>query len=574
MITEASQLLKGVRFPVLDHGHVILMDFMGSDADIVQAARTSYQAGTKHVSDDSTLLHYLMRHRHSTPFEMCLDGETRIPTFSQNRAVVKHYTMRQIADAFTAGGKANSWVKLLRIRTVNPKNGMVLRTSIKRAWCTGQKDAFQVSVRHLNRSIVATGNHPFLCEDGVFRPLEDLKVGDRVAMNGLPATSAEVRSAVCDMRRGGKKLAEISDAMGMPSSTVWKIIKAEGLNYRLPRKTGFLKKQAGLHVDPRQIARRMLKKSTCVLCEDNGQHVHHIDENPHNNEIDNLVRLCPKHHKHVHTGSLLKKVFFAEITEIASVGMRDVYDLEVDSEHHCFVAEGFVVHNCEVKLHVRVPMDTWRQWIRHRMASVNEYSTRYSEAIDDAAQTRPGEWRLQATTNRQGSGGLIQDAELGLQLSQRESDFQQHAKDVYRERLACGVAREQARKDLPLSTYTEAIWKIDLHNMFHFLGLRMESHAQKEIRTYATVIGESIVSVLFPESWKAFVDYRLNAMTLHGREIDIVSKMLASPNSAWRTESCWRRYLPEEWQGARCRERDEFYAKLKRLGLMQNQDVV
>ena len=122
---------------------------------------------------------------------------------------------------------------------------------------------------------------------------------------------------------------------------------------------------------------------------------------------------------------------------------------------------------CEIKFHVRVPMDCWRQWIRHRTASVNEYSTRYSDAIDSMQKTPATGWRVQASANKQGSGGEVEES-VGRRLTENEVSFQQQAREVYNERLEAGVAREQARKDLPLSTYTEAYWKIDLHNLLHF----------------------------------------------------------------------------------------------------------
>ncbi len=103
----------------------------------------------------------------------------------------------------------------------------------------------------------------------------------------------------------------------------------------------------------------------------------------------------------------------------------------------------------EIKLLVRVPMDCWRQWIRHRTANVNEYSTRYSLAIDAMQTTTPDAWRTQATQNRQGSGELL-DAEQGAILSAAEAQFQASARELYEQRIAQGVAREQARKDLPL----------------------------------------------------------------------------------------------------------------------------
>jgi thymidylate synthase (FAD) len=176
---------------------------------------------------------------------------------------------------------------------------------------------------------------------------------------------------------------------------------------------------------------------------------------------------------------------------------------------------------CELKLHVRVPMDTWRQWIRHRTANVNEYSTRYSVAIDAAQRTPPGAWRAQATTNRQGSAGWIPEG-IGAALTEGETDLHQRARKTYGDRLAAGVAREQARKDLPLSTYTEAYWKIDLHNLLHFLRLRMAPAAQLEIRSYASVIGHEVVSRWCPMVWEAFEEYSLDAVTLSRAEREIL----------------------------------------------------
>jgi thymidylate synthase (FAD) len=176
---------------------------------------------------------------------------------------------------------------------------------------------------------------------------------------------------------------------------------------------------------------------------------------------------------------------------------------------------------CELKIHVRVPMDVWRQWIRHRTASVNEYSTRYSIAIDAAQRTEPDAWRMQSKGNRQGSSGLV-SPEVGAELTERERAVQDACRAAYEERIGHGVAREQARKDLPLSTYTEAYWKMDLHNLLHFLALRLHESAQEEIRAYARVIGEEIVAKWCPLAWEAFEDYRLGGRFLSAEEAAIV----------------------------------------------------
>jgi thymidylate synthase (FAD) len=223
----------------------------------------------------------------------------------------------------------------------------------------------------------------------------------------------------------------------------------------------------------------------------------------------------------------------------------------------------------ELKLLVRVPMDCWRQWIRHRTANVNEYSTRYSVAIDSAQTTPPDAWRTQATQNRQGSGHPLPE-ELGRQLSEDEKQLHRHARQVYEARLQAGVAREQARKDLPLATYTEAYWKIDLHNLLHFLALRMDSHAQEEIRLYAEAIGHNIVKPLFPIVWEAFIDYRLDSTFLSRLERGVIQRLLQSGGAPPYSDPDFLAAQDETWRGlTRCREREECREKLVQLGLLR-----
>jgi thymidylate synthase (FAD) len=225
----------------------------------------------------------------------------------------------------------------------------------------------------------------------------------------------------------------------------------------------------------------------------------------------------------------------------------------------------------ELKFVVRVPMDCWRQWIRHRTASVNEYSTRYSLAIDSMQATHDDEWRAQATNNRQGSGDLVPKA-VGHKLTQSETELQSFARRVYEERLEAGIAREQARKDLPLATYTEAYWKIDLHNLLHFLALRMDSHAQLEIRRYAETIGQQIVQPLFPLVWEAFLDYRVEAMRLTKLDRGVIQRLVAQAGSKGlpASQEGFLAAQDPSWQSLeRSRERDECLQKLVSLGLVK-----
>ena len=221
---------------------------------------------------------------------------------------------------------------------------------------------------------------------------------------------------------------------------------------------------------------------------------------------------------------------------------------------------------CEIKLHIRVPMDTWRQWIRHRTANVNEYSTRYSLAIDSAQMTDESEWRLQSGGNRQGSAGFF-SSEEGKSFSAEEKSLYEHSKNVYLKRIESGMAREQARKDLPLSTYTEAYWKTDLHNLLHFLALRMDEHAQLEIRKYAILIGEEIVKRWCPVVWEAFMDYSFHSDSLSRIERELIRLINSGSNEDIMKKAAEFGFLNPDFTLKKSREREEFEEKMKDLGI-------
>jgi thymidylate synthase (FAD) len=248
---------------------------------------------------------------------------------------------------------------------------------------------------------------------------------------------------------------------------------------------------------------------------------------------------------------------------------------------------------CEAKFIFRVPMDILRQIIRHRTAHLNELSTRYSIAIDSAAEAQS--WREQSKTNKQGSDGEIyqwpEDFEIpayikddireGFKtagpkeyLSFREAATQEFSREVYEERLRFGIAREQARKDLPLSTYTELYWKCDLRNILNFLSLRMDAHAQLEIREIANVIYD-ICKQLFPLTIEAFDDYdfRRGGLLLSAADIKVLKEIV----SGWMSPISHEIYLDIitglniGWNTERCRERDEALEKLQRLGVVEEE---
>ena len=216
---------------------------------------------------------------------------------------------------------------------------------------------------------------------------------------------------------------------------------------------------------------------------------------------------------------------------------------------------------CELKLHVKLPIFVARQWVRHRTASLNEYSARYSEMSEEFyVPNEPGkalfpeeEARLgkQSQENRQGRSEdetfTIKQDEGSHLPTRRLKDRAHNAFTFYRELLKQGVTRELARITLPLSTYTEFYWKANLHNMFHFLELRMDSHAQEEIRLYAETIFEKIVRPLFPQASEAFKDYRLESLDLSRGEAALLRALVkggevARPAGGF-SEREWKTFL-------------------------------
>jgi len=176
---------------------------------------------------------------------------------------------------------------------------------------------------------------------------------------------------------------------------------------------------------------------------------------------------------------------------------------------------------CEIKLHVKLPVFVARQWIRHRTASVNEYSARYSIMRSEFHLPSPDELAQQSTTNKQGREGSY-DADDCKVIRRGMARAYDSAYTTYADLIDeddLNLARETAREVLPMSIYTEWYWKVNAHNLLHFLRLRADPHAQKEIRAYADVICR-IVEEWMPNVWEAFVDYRMGAHTFSRQEME------------------------------------------------------
>lgn len=184
---------------------------------------------------------------------------------------------------------------------------------------------------------------------------------------------------------------------------------------------------------------------------------------------------------------------------------------------------------CEIKLHVKLPIFVARQWIRHRTANVNEYSARYSVLDDGSYRPELAQLAAQATQNRQGRGAPLDEA-TARTVQERLDASASDAEATYRWLLGeapgePGLSRELARMVLPLSAYTQWYWKIDLHNLLHFIALRADPHAQYEIRAYAEVLA-GIVERWVPITAAAFRDYRVEGAAISGKGLAVVRRLL------------------------------------------------
>jgi thymidylate synthase (FAD) len=209
---------------------------------------------------------------------------------------------------------------------------------------------------------------------------------------------------------------------------------------------------------------------------------------------------------------------------------------------------------CEIKFHVKLPIFVARQWIRHRTSNVNEYSARYSILDREFYIPAPGQLAAQSASNRQGRGEVLQGEEAAHVLDLLRQDAARNY-DHYVEMLnedeaghpldpsRQGLARELARMNLTLNAYTQWYWKTDLHNLFHFLSLRADPHAQYEIRVYAEAMLE-MVGAWVPLCAEAFRDYRLGAVTLSANMLKVVRQMLAGEPAQQRGSGL----SPREWR--------------------------
>ncbi len=482
---EAERWL-GRKIPCLDHGFVYLVDVMGSDASIVQAARVSYGRGTKTVHEDRGLIRYLMRHAHTTPFEMvelkfhvklpifvarqwirhrtaCLAGDTvllfDLPDGDRPRP--HRMTIRELHALWHRGDTTRHRLARMPLRTCDEATGRIRHTVVTDVWETGVRPVFRVTLDNGYR-VKMTKDHRCLTEAG-WKTL-------------AAATSLRWREG---------------------SGVTW---RADGPAFA---------------VNGIPLARESVAS-------------------------DGTPQLPG--------GALMRA--FATVARIELAGHEPTYDLAVRGPWHNFVANGFIVHN-----------------------SVNEVSGRYSVMPDEFYVPAPEHVTEQATGNRQGGGTAVPAGRAAEVLALLREE-QRVVREGYDRLLGWNIRRELARINLGVAQYTEWYWKSDLHNIFHFLKLRLDEHAQYEIRVYAQAMAQ-IVKDVVPLAWEAFEDYQLHAERFSRLELEVLARLLAR---AGLNDEAVLEALPARWRERtpdgrlkRNRERDELLAKLRRLagGLAQ-----
>ena len=469
-----------------------------------------------------------------------------------NHKVVDHYKGSDILQFYEQQkleGENHHKVilKQMFLRSLNEETGEIYHTHISDIWKSGQKQVIEVNIEHnnqqLSKKIKASEDHLFFTEYG-WKKLKDIAVGDRVwtatASHQTPVDyvvpevgedevwkpcygyeDVYLISSYGRVQRIGEAKNATVGLIKSPTFSEGKWVPKGKGRYVIGLSVNGKTKVYSIH---RLVLLSFLGKSidsTKTLC-------CHKNGNPLDNRIDNLYWGSDQDNsddsgRHGTRTNLKSKLL--AITSKTVVGVEETYDIEVTGPFHNFSANSFIVHN-----------------------STNETSYRYSVVKDEFYI--PNTIRLQSETNNQGSSFKVSANESMIKnklLKQISSDY-----ELYNELIHENVSRELARTILPVATYTEMIWKIDLRNMFNYLVLRMHSHAQEEIRVYADAM-YTILKQYLPMCLTAFDDYILNARTFSKQELDVLVSAV--------DKTKFNNIIDESRLSIR--ERNEFIEKLK-----------
>jgi thymidylate synthase (FAD) len=690
-VSPEAEKWIGRKIPCLDRGFVYLVDYMGGDPSIIQAARVSYGLGTKSVSEDRGLIRYLMRHQHTTPFEMvelkfhvklpifvarqwirhrtaCLGGDSQLlfdlpgaekrgrrqchrmsiakfhrlwhqgtahpvrkkkPLHLDRVDVDREYTVPELArligrreetirgaistgklrarrvrptmlqapSLFVMGRDWHAYavrpyavhvnmkgrLRRMQLRMCDEATGEIGHTRVADVWESGIKAVYRVTLEN-GYSLKMTADHRCLTERGWMTLGEATRLrrglGGAISWAGdAPALAVNGQAAYRDKdwltaeRSEGHDVATIAQHAGASYHTIRKYLRLFGLQFDTHERSRLSgRAQRG--------QRRMFSKPR-VYTEEHLRMIRAARSGARSNfwkggvtperanvgrwtrlnlELQFLEAMSagapsrfwdgaepvarPERKRKPRVRRLVRT--FSRIRRIEPAGSEMTYDLEVTGPYRNFVANGFIVHN-----------------------SVNEYSGRYSVMPDEFYLPPAEQVTSQSKTNRQGGAEALdpRQAEEVLRILTTE---QRRVRAGYDRMIELDVRRELARINLGVSQYTEWYWKNDLHNLFHFLQLRLDPHAQHEIRVYAEAMAQ-IVRAVAPIAWEAFEDYQLGAERFTRLDLETLARLLAG-GAGWPDAARVEAAFPEAWRETnakgelkRNRERDEFTAKLARL---------
>ena len=557
---------------VLDHGFVFLVDHMGDDAALCQAARVSYGAGTKSVRDDRNLIRYLFRHSHSSPIEQAdVKFHLRVPIFVM-RQLIRHRTACLAGDVRltfdlpagkTVGGprahplsveevynrfqpavalEANfgvysrrDRVKAMQLRCCDEDTLQLCYTKITDIWQNGVKPVVRVDFPD-GSYLRATTDHRCFTDRGWLSLGEPLDSHAKFASFCLSTGYVSEHVEFTEAEILAEEWRQIADYPIYEVSSLGRIRSWSNFRWGV-RDTPVIKEQtvsaAGYGVVSLSsggisrafLVHRLIREAFRPDIAD-GMQTRHRDNNRRNNRLTNLDfgSALDNANDRITTGcdQRLCIAFVAPLSWQAD-GETMTYDLSVEGPFRNFSAGNIVVHN-----------------------SVNEYSGRYSVMTDQFYVPAATSIQPQSQDNRQGRAGTLSEVSVNGTQWLMET-VGEHAYEVYRvllgerpERPAYdpydsaeplldadfpGIARELARTVLPVSYYTECYWKQNLWNLFHLLKLRTDPHAQYETRVVAEAMYD-LIKPLFPSACEAYEDFIRDAVTLSRMEVALVRDLL------------------------------------------------
>lgn len=543
--------------PVLDHGHVRLVDVMGDDERVEQVARLSYQKGTRQVSETRSLLRYLIRHRHCyhpsmevltaegwKRWDECGRDEVFLVPDPETRTLKKELLPVEVFDAdeelvtfqnsrmaFAVTGDHRMWFRSKQHKD-DPNGFSIYRAREMPRWghfdpmlgYMAFDDIMPDPAAQLAGFILGDGSwcHSSRCQV-TFHLKKDRKkayLRELAAALGLylserksstyddavvftVAPPAEVMRFIVRGQRAAEKQLAVPVASLSPTEVIglW---------------NGLVNSDGSVKADRPQIqfssTSPRLRKLFEVLSAYLGMDAHAAGAKTNiTAHVGNRTTLEARGH---HWGSMRHKgKVYCATTSTGLLMVRGGPD-----------AFGFVCGNTSpleqavITLDMKMPIFVARQLVRHRTQSINELSGRYSEMPEEYYV--PDEIYEQSTTNKQGRGTMMDDSTSDATLATMRM-LNEEAFLSYQDMLKDDVARETARMVLPLSTYTQWCTTMNLHNLLHMLELRLDPHAQWECRQYAEAIAK-IVQDWCPIIWEAFVDYRLEAVTFSREEAQFI----------------------------------------------------